>query len=95
MIDEKPTKVMSAWKLAPVDIYTSYNPLNDDGSSNSVDWVSIFLSAKPIDKEEKCNLCLSTDNQESMQTFSCNANHIYHQNCLEVTHTHGCPLCRT
>ena len=51
MIEGKPTKSISVWKLAPDDMYTSYNPLKSDGSSNAVEWISLFLSSTPIVKE--------------------------------------------
>jgi len=48
MIAGKPTKSINVWKLAPENMYTSYNPLKPDGSSNAVEWVSLFLSSTPI-----------------------------------------------
>jgi len=51
MVAGSPTKSISIWKIAPDGMYTSYNPLNSDGSSNAVEWVSLFLSSTPIVKE--------------------------------------------
>ncbi|EAR88559.1 ubiquitin (macronuclear) [Tetrahymena thermophila SB210] len=94
-------QVVSPLLIAAQDSYTRYNPLNDDLTSNSIQWQELYIFAKPLQQNKiECSICtkyVEKEIQTSIFEICLDQDqHKCHNSCLEQLPNDIkklCPLC--